>query len=183
MDSTHSSRGWCGLEEPICRFLEFKEMCPARCFESWPVSQGDMHAAIACFCLTLSCHALQAQRLHDMSPAALGGASSCWPVQCCRWEDNQRARRACTRCIRGMVALVFLRSCFHAGALCAGIAHYAGTAKGLREEGIDPAARLRALPIAVRSSEPYHGTHVPLTSASAKPTAGLHGQGAGEAND
>ncbi|CAK0740769.1 hypothetical protein CVIRNUC_001275 [Coccomyxa viridis] len=37
------------------------------------------------------------------------------------------------------------------GALCAGIAHYAGTAKALREEGIDPAARLRAFPIAVKA--------------------------------
>ena len=53
-----------------------------------------------------------------------------------------------------MMAFILFRRCFYAGALCAGIAHYAGTAKALREEGIDPAARLRAFPIAVRPYEP-----------------------------
>ena len=64
-----------------------------------------------------------------------------------------------------MIASILFRRCFHAGALCAGIAHYAGTAKGLREEGIDPAARLRAFPIAVRPPEPDMNVHVHLTSA------------------
>lgn len=37
-----------------------------------------------------------------------------------------------------------------AGAVSAGMTHYAGTAKALKEEGIEPAARLRAFPTAVR---------------------------------
>ena len=79
-----------------------------------------------------------------------------------------------------MAAPIFLRRYSHAGALCAGIAHYAGTAKGLREEGIDPAARLRAFPIAVRPPEPNVTMHTHLISALVKPTAGLHSQGAAE---
>jgi len=35
------------------------------------------------------------------------------------------------------------------GAVSAGVSHYAGTAKALKEEGIEPAARLKALPTAV----------------------------------
>ncbi len=36
------------------------------------------------------------------------------------------------------------------GGLAGGMSHYHGTRKQLIEEGIDPRARLRALPIAVR---------------------------------
>ena len=37
----------------------------------------------------------------------------------------------------------------YAGFVLAGGAHYAGSASGLREEGIDPRVRLKALPMAV----------------------------------
>lgn len=37
------------------------------------------------------------------------------------------------------------------GAVVAGLAHYAGTAKTLAEEGVSPTARLRAMPIALQA--------------------------------
>lgn len=37
------------------------------------------------------------------------------------------------------------------GALVAGLAHYAGTAKSLAEEGVSPAARVRAMPVALQA--------------------------------
>ncbi|CAL5223660.1 g6206 [Coccomyxa viridis] len=40
---------------------------------------------------------------------------------------------------------------FVGGAVSAGMTHYAGTAKALKEEGIEPAARLRAFPTAVKA--------------------------------
>ena len=35
------------------------------------------------------------------------------------------------------------------GAACAGITHYAGTARALKDEGVESAARLKAVPSAV----------------------------------
>ena len=43
------------------------------------------------------------------------------------------------------------------GGLAGGLSHYHGTRKQLIEEGIDPRARLRALPIAVRRPNVVHG--------------------------
>lgn len=40
--------------------------------------------------------------------------------------------------------------CDGAGAACAGITHYAGTTRALKEEGVESAARLKAVPTAVR---------------------------------
>ncbi len=61
-------------------------------------------------------------------------------------------------CCEAMVACVHdishfsrVTCCLYAGAVSAGMTHYAGTAKALKEEGIEPAARLRAFPTAVHS--------------------------------
>ena len=106
----------------------------------------------------------------------------CWPELYCHWDDTDSWYAHSPQSFHSLqkrhAGHIFQRRCFRAGALCAGIAHYAGTAKGLTEEGIDPAARLRAFPIAVRPPEPDLNMHVHLMSASVKPTAGWHSQGA-----
>jgi len=49
----------------------------------------------------------------------------------------------------------------HIGAAVAGGVHHRATAKALAEEGIDAAARLRALPVAVRAELPSAAMPVP----------------------
>ena len=64
-----------------------------------------------------------------------------------------------------MTALLYCatRALCRAGAVLAGAGHYAGSARGLREEGIDPRVRLKAVPMAV---SPVAET-VPAPSAAA----------------
>jgi hypothetical protein len=49
----------------------------------------------------------------------------------------------------------------HIGAAVAGGVHHRATAKALAKDGVDAAARLRALPVAVRAELPSAATQVP----------------------
>ena len=60
-------------------------------------------------------------------------------------------------CLQGLRGCMQKFAPVLAGAVLAGAAHYGGSARGLREEGIDPRVRLKAIPMAVsRASGPGH---------------------------
>ena len=162
MDSTHSSRGWCALQDLNVNFMSPKAQGNVSCSmrKSWPVPQEEMHTAISCCCLAISAMPCMRNVSHVCMMAR--GAHSLWSF--CSLQvrhDSLHLSQKMLPCRRSL--------CGH----CPLCWHSQGSERG----GHRPSCPATSLPHSCASPwEPSMNVHVHLTSASVKPTAGLHSQ-------